>query len=237
MGRRYEPSHLADAGDADAGCADAGDAAPGNADPAGRSTGSEPSLAEGPDAVPGEVLARLEDRLDEALRLARRRDELIDKLHSENQRLRQGELHTAMLPLLRDLMRLHDDLERIVEVDPAAHDTVLIRDALADALARNGITRFVPGESEPFDSAQHAAVGSEPVDDPQRDRTICAVRRAGFRRDDGSIVRVADVAVRRYRSAAPSDSVAAGATAGDPEPRTDASAAGAIDSNIDNERN
>ncbi len=196
-------------------------------------------------AVSVEVLTRLENRLDETLRLAQRRDELVDRLHKENQQLRQGELQTAMLPLLRDLMRLHDDLERIIAVDPGSQDTVLIRDALADALARNGITQFAPGENDSFDSALHAAVGAEPTDDPQSDRTICAVRRAGFRREDGSIVRVADVTVRKYRSGSPpesgssplSESAATGTTASGPPRPTDPNIAGASASNIDNERN
>lgn len=153
--------------------------------------------------APDAVVTRLEQRLDQALQLAQRRDDLVDRLHSENQQLREGELQAALLPLLRDLMRLHDDLEQIIAVASDARDAVLIRDALADILARNGVTKFTPTDGSAFDSALHAAVGAEPTDDEHADRTIQSVRRAGFVRDDGSTVRVADVIVWKFRPRPP----------------------------------
>jgi molecular chaperone GrpE len=150
-------------------------------------------------------LARLEGGLQEALALAKHRDELVDRLHRENQQLRQGELHSAMLPLLRDLMRLLDDLEQILRGEPSVGDVDFVHGALLEILGRNGVESFAPTSGEPFDSAIHAAVGTAPTSDPAADRTICLVRRAGFRREDGSIVRAADVTVNRYRPAAASD--------------------------------
>jgi molecular chaperone GrpE (heat shock protein) len=162
-----------------------------------------PSPDEPPGAgtVPVELVRALEQRLEEALRLAQRRDELVDRLHAENRQLREGELRSAMLPLLRDLMRLHDDLDRITAVDPAANDAALVRDAITDTLARNGVSSFAPRPADPFDSSRHAAVGTDLTDDQRIDRTIATVRRAGFRHDDGSIVRAADVTVYKYRPA------------------------------------
>jgi molecular chaperone GrpE (heat shock protein) len=192
---------------------------------ADQATGAETDAAGASDTVPIAVLERLEARLDNAVALAQRRDDLVDLLHKENQQLRQGELHSAMLPLVRDLMRLHDDLERIIEVDPDVGDAVLIRDALSDALARNGIVKFLPSLAEPFDAIRHGAVGTEPTGDPERDRTIAAARRAGFRRDDGSIVRVADVIVCKYTAIAanrpPTSVLAEDQRQGDPEQNHD----------------
>jgi molecular chaperone GrpE (heat shock protein) len=184
-----------------------------------------------------EQFARLDRRLEEALRLAKHRDELVDKLHRENQQLRQGELQIAMLPLLRDLMRLLDDLELILESDPEASDVDFVRGALVDILGRNGITGFVPAKHEPFDSAIHAAVGTEPTAERLSDRTVCTVRRGGFRRDDGSIVRVADVTVHRYQPVSaveesPGDDSRQKAV----EPPTEASAGDDTGQNIDEER-
>ncbi len=148
-------------------------------------------------------IARLEQRLDQALALAARRDDLVDKLHGENQQLRHGELQAAILPLLRDLMRLHDDLEQIISVAPESADAVLIRDALSDILARHGIEKFAPAGGEPFDSARHTAVAAESIATDEGDRTIHAVRRPGFVRDDGSVIRTAEVIVYRHRPQEP----------------------------------
>lgn len=161
-------------------------------------------------------MAGAERRLDEALALAKRRDELVDRLHNENQSLRGGELQTAMLPLLRDLMRLIDDLAQILESDPQARDVDFVRGALEDILRRYGVAGFAPAPHDRFDSALHAAVGVEPTADPEGDRTVAAVRRRGYRRDDGTIVRAADVTVRRYRPAAVSDAEATGRTTQEP---------------------
>jgi molecular chaperone GrpE (heat shock protein) len=150
--------------------------------------------------APNEATARLERRLDQVLQLAQRRDELIERLHNENQQLRKGELQVAMLPLLRDLMRLHDDLEQIVALPSESRDAILIRDTLSDVLARNGVTKFIPTEGEVFDSTRHTAVGTQPTEDERADRTVQTVLRAGFLRDDGSTVRVADVVVRRFQA-------------------------------------
>jgi molecular chaperone GrpE (heat shock protein) len=164
----------------------------------------QPPSPENPPAaatVPVELIRALEQRLEEALRLAQHRDELVDRLHAENRQLREGELRSALLPLLRDLMRLHDDLDRITAVDPDANDAALVRDAITDTLARNGVSSFAPLPADPFDSSRHAAVGTDLTKDQRIDRTIATVRRAGFRHDDGSIVRAADVTVYKYKPA------------------------------------
>lgn len=162
-----------------------------------------------------EALASLDGRVREALQIARAKDEVIDRLHVENQSLRAGELARAQMPLLRDLMSMHDDIERIILSGAASvADLQFTRDLLIDALARNGVQRFAPSVDADFDSSVHAAVEVAVAETPSHDRTVASVARAGFSRDDGLILRAAEVVVRRWRE--PEQSGGGGDDAGMP---------------------
>jgi molecular chaperone GrpE (heat shock protein) len=147
------------------------------------------------------AVSSLDERLGEAQRLLTHQTELAAKLHADNQRLRTGELRAALLPLVRDLLRLHDDIGRIAEDTERAGDLELIRISLLDALARNGIVPLSPVAGEPFDPKRHSATSVLQTDVAERDRSIAGVVRTGFEWDDGHTIRVADVSV--YRCAPP----------------------------------
>lgn len=151
--------------------------------------------AEGP-------LARFDLRLEEAQRLLGRQTDLVEKLHLENQGLREGEVRTAQLPLVRDLLRLHDDLARMRAIaGESADDLRLVQESLLEALARNGVESFAPGEGESFDPKAHSVSGIDGTDDEQLDKTVAEVLRQGFRWDSGDLIRV--VEVRAYRFVGP----------------------------------
>ncbi len=159
--------------------------------------------APGADDAPGlealaTALAGLEGRLAESQRLLVRQSELADKLHAENQRLRAGELRAAILPLVRDLLRLHDDIGRIADATEQAEDLELMKISLLDALARNGIVPVRPAAGEQFDPKRHSAASVVEADDPSLDRSISEVTRLGFQWEDGQVVRVADVCVYKH---------------------------------------
>jgi molecular chaperone GrpE len=144
------------------------------------------------------VLDRLDSRLAEAQRLLARQTDLTEKLHAENQELRAGELRNAQLPLVRGLIRLADDLERMRgAAAESADDLTMVRESLLDVLARNGIQTFGAEDGEPFDPRLHSAVGVEPTEEEQLDKTVAEVVRHGFRWDSGEAIRV--VEVRAYR--------------------------------------
>jgi molecular chaperone GrpE (heat shock protein) len=150
-------------------------------------------------SVIADRLEAIEARLDETARLGNRNADLVDRLHAENRLLRQGELEQATLPLFRDLMRLVDDLERMIaSADASARDLVLIRDTLLAILRRNGADRFEPASGEPFDSSRHQAARVVQSSEIDKDRTIARTLRAGFLRDDLSVIRVAEVEVFRH---------------------------------------
>lgn len=149
-----------------------------------------------PDLTP--VLESLDSRLAESQRLLSRQADLTDRLHAENQSLRAGELRAAQAPLVRDLLRLHDDLGRMREAAGEGEDDLrVVQESLVDTLARNGIEAFRPGSGEPLDPALHSVAGIESPEDPALDRTVAEVLKAGFRWDSGEVIRVAEV--RAYR--------------------------------------
>jgi len=160
-----------------------------------------------PEELPAEetesVLDRLDARLAEAQRLLARQAELTERLHAENQNLRAGELRSAQLPLVRDLIRLCDDLGRMRSVAvESVSDLTVIHESLLDILARNGIEAFSPEPGEPFDARIHSVAGIETTEDERLDRTVAEVVRNGFRWSPGEVVRVAEI--RAYRATQPS---------------------------------
>lgn len=151
------------------------------------------------------VLERLEDRLEESQRLLARQTEIAAALHAENQRLKAGELRRAQLPLVRDLIRVHDVLGQILDAaveSTAAADLQIARDSIVDALARSGIERTNAVAGDPLDQRVHNVVGVEPVDDPAADRTIADVVKIGFAWVEGTTIRAVDVRVCKHTPAA-----------------------------------
>lgn len=156
-----------------------------------------PDLAALLDASVARLDARLETvetRVAELARLGGRDRDLVDRLHADNQTLRAGELDQAQAPLLRDLIRLHDDLERLGSAAADGGDLGIVHSQLVAVLARAGVDRFTPADGEPFDAAQHQGRGTVPTDDPAKARRIARVARAGFRRG-GKTIRAAEVEV------------------------------------------
>lgn len=157
--------------------------------------------AEGEDllAVVVSRIAGIESRLAETTRLGGRSADHIDQLLADNRRLRQGELSEAMAPLLRDLIGLIDDLDRMsATAADAGDDLELVRDKLIEVLARNGVERYLPAVGDSFDSTRHSVAGTAPTGDETVNRTIAETQRAGYAREDGTPVRVAEVAVLVY---------------------------------------
>lgn len=151
-------------------------------------------------------VAELATALDESNRLALDRERVVDRLHEENQRLRAGETQQALTPVLRDLVRLFDDLHRsatdyanLTETTPAAaaRDLACFRDVVADILYRYGIERYDIEPGSPFDTRVHRAISVVVTDDQTRDRTIARVIRPGFQ-GETRVLRLLEAEVYRF---------------------------------------
>jgi molecular chaperone GrpE (heat shock protein) len=157
------------------------------------------------------VLARLDacdQHLEDLARVARDRERMLDRLHEENQGLKNRDRERAMLPLLKDLIRLYDDVGRTraeyggddeVSVK-AARDWSLYQDAAADILARHGIETYMTTPGDAFDPSRHRAIGAKSTADPALDKRIASVRKPGFA-TDMQVIRAAEVEVFRLAPA------------------------------------
>jgi molecular chaperone GrpE (heat shock protein) len=150
-------------------------------------------------------LTELVRAMEESNRISAERERVIDRLYEENQRLRAGELQQALMPVLRDLMRLFDDLQKTVtaysggaSLDPgqALREWEYYRDSALDILFRQGVEPCAVNEGTSFDPREHRACGTVTTSEQSQDRTIARVIRAGFR-SEARIIRTADVEVYR----------------------------------------
>jgi molecular chaperone GrpE (heat shock protein) len=145
-------------------------------------------------------LSAVARRIDELVRLGDRREQLIDRLHAENQRLRAGEAAQVQAPLLRELIRTHDLIVSLSgEGSAVSSDLELVRRRLLDGLESAGARPIDPEAGAPFDAARHAAIERVETSDPELDMTIARTVRVGFVQDGERVLRPADVAVHRYR--------------------------------------
>ncbi len=144
--------------------------------------------------------ARLDDlarRVEELVRLRRHDADLVDRLHAENTRLRAGELTEAMSPLLRGLMRLHDQMTSLGADDGQSVAGILRTQLLQVMDVAVDVRPYTAVVGMPFDPACHVGVRRIGTDDSKRDRTIARTVRPGFVRGESTVVRPAEVEVFR----------------------------------------
>lgn len=175
---------------------------------------SEPAQGGPPDERLDERLAAIEGAVAEFNRRSAHRETVIDRLHEENQRLRDGVHRTILEPVVADLIRQYDSLLREAArlgaegADPAqsrllesfADDTLL-------TLERCGLDEFTARAGDPFDPGRHVAASIVPVDDEALDNTVAEVVATGFvERETGRVRRPVRARFHRYsRPATESD--------------------------------
>lgn len=148
----------------------------------------------------------LTESIEEANRLSGERERIIDRLHQENQQLRQGELQQAVLPIFRDLVRLYDDLRQTaggygsrdgVTQAEVARDFELFAEMVADILYRQGVERYEAREGDTFSTKEHRVLSAVQTPEQAKDRTIARSVRDGFR-SDARVIRLLEAEVYRY---------------------------------------
>ena len=156
--------------------------------------------AAGPDTgimdSPGELgrrLGEIEKHIVGFNQRAAHRELVIDHLHEENQRLREGVERIVLEPVVTDLIYLYDQLEREARQHgtDGPHSTLLrsFANDVLEILGRCGIESFsaVPGES--FQRGVHRAVKVVACDDGTRHNTVAEVTAVGFRERDSGLIR------------------------------------------------
>ncbi|ADV61607.1 GrpE protein [Isosphaera pallida ATCC 43644] len=168
-----------------------------------------------------EILGRFDQMrqmFEREVRAESNRERIVDRLHAELQEYKNDLLLKITRPIFIDLIQLHDDLgklidielQRISESEPVdlnadwvgASDRVVktLRDvmqSLEDTLYRQGVEPFVT-EGDRFDPKRQRAVKTVPTNDPERSKTIATRIRPGFASGD-RIIRPELVAVYAAR--------------------------------------
>ncbi len=152
----------------------------------------------------GTLLRAFEDKLA----FDSSKDKQIDALHDELQKHKRGLLAKMIRPLLVGLVRLHDDLGRMVEdlrreppeeLTPERFYDVLegFQDDVEIVLEENGVSIFLePGER--FEPRRQTSRRTVESDDEQRIGTIARRVRPGFEQDETLLQKErVDVYVRR----------------------------------------
>ncbi len=151
---------------------------------------------------------RLTEYFDEKLRLDASRDEMIDRLHGELQDHRSDMMKKVLLPVLRDLIRLNDQLRKFVEARRGysedqrdwgnlLENVLSFGEDIVDILDRYGLATFEES-GDKFNPRTQRAVSTTDTDDATLDKTIAERLRPGFRWDE-QIIRSEEVVVFRAR--------------------------------------
>jgi molecular chaperone GrpE len=169
-------------------------------------TEPEPVPREDEPALAGELSGRLdkiEAQLTEFNRRSAHRETVIDQLHEENQRLRDGMGRLILEPVVTDLIRLHDQLTREVRrLEAEGQDYQLIwsfAEDVVQVLERCGIEVFSAEPGDAFERGRHRSLAVVVCDDESRHNTVADVVAVGFlERDTGRIRRPVQARVHQY---------------------------------------
>jgi molecular chaperone GrpE len=156
--------------------------------------------------VIGRELAELRTQVAREHDRAAAREQIIDRLHDDNQRLRAGERQLLLRPLLTDLQRLRHEMLRtgggLPEKFSGGQAAELLRSYaynLELTLERGGIAVVTPAAGVAFDPALHRAAGTVAAGDPTQDATVAEVVLDGYHDvQSGRTVTPAAVRVSRW---------------------------------------
>jgi molecular chaperone GrpE len=188
-------------------------------DPAGAADPGEMDVwAETPAGMAGDTgaalgdlagrLGRVEEQLAEFHRRSAHRELVIDRLHEENQQLRGGIGKIILEPVIADLIRLDDQLNREVRrLESGGQDPRLLWSFAEDVrqiLDRCGIDVFSAEPGDPFDRDRHRPLAVVACQDESRHNTVAEVVAAGFaERETGRVRRPVHARFYQYTPGEP----------------------------------
>ncbi|MGK3206611.1 nucleotide exchange factor GrpE [Amycolatopsis sp. MEPSY49] len=125
-------------------------------------------------------------------------NEVVDRLHTENEQLRRAGSKATVQPALRELIKLADDWRSRAlairdDIDPGRLCADVVEDVTL-VLERQGIEAFSADAGAEFDRHEHRAVGTQATEDEALAGRVAEVRRPGYRNDE-RVVRFAEVVV------------------------------------------
>jgi molecular chaperone GrpE len=158
-----------------------------------------------------ERLELIEQQAGEYHRRSAHAESIIDRLHAENQQLRDNARSSVFEPVAADLIRLYDSLtgeaQRLAaaETVPAIAKLMMsFADDVELALDRCGFEPVRATAGDPFILGEHAAAAVDITDDERLNNTVARVVATGLRDKATGLVR-RPLKVRVYRIANSSD--------------------------------
>lgn len=157
----------------------------------------------------GDLIGRLGELADQVAEFHRRsahRELVIDRLHEENARLRDGLSKAILEPVVADLIRLHDEVGREVRrLKACGQDERLLRsfaEDLEQILDRCGYEVFIAEPGDPFDRQRHRPLAVVDCQDESRHNTVAEITSAGFaERETGRVRRPVQARFYQYAPA------------------------------------
>ena len=166
------------------------------------SAGSSPATEEPSRAISGtqqEIIERLElieQRAAEYHQRSAHAESVIDRLHAENQELRDNARSSVFAPVAADLIRLYDGLsqeaDRLAGAESVPAIAKLMMGFAEDVeliLDRCGFEPVSAAAGDPFTVGQHAAVAVDVTDDESLNNTVARVVATGLRDKATGVVR------------------------------------------------
>jgi molecular chaperone GrpE len=153
-----------------------------------------------------ERLELIEQQAGEYHRRSAHAEGVIDRLHAENQELRDNARSSVFAPVAADLIRLYDGLsqeaDRLGGAEPVPAVAKLMMSFAEDIeliLDRCGFEPVSAAAGDPFTVGQHAAVAVDITDDESLNNTVARVVATGLRDKATGVVR-RPLKARVYRS-------------------------------------
>jgi molecular chaperone GrpE (heat shock protein) len=119
---------------------------------------------------------KVEERLAEFHRRSAHRESVIDMLHEENQQLRLGIGRAILEPVVADLIRLYDQIDREVRrLKADGQDERLLwsfADDITQILDRCGVEIYSAQPGDPFDRDRHRPLGVVTCMDESQHNTV-----------------------------------------------------------------
>ncbi len=149
---------------------------------------------------------KVEDQLAEFHRRSAHRESVIDLLHEENQQLRAGISRAILEPVVADLIRLYDQIDREVRrLKADGQDARLLwsfADDIAQILDRCGFEIYSAEPGDPFDRDRHRPLAVVTCSDESRHNTVAEVAAVGFaERETGRVRRPVQARFYQYTPA------------------------------------
>ena len=156
-----------------------------------------------------DLLIDLSKNFESKLKYDKHKDEIIDKLHAENQSYKNDLLKKTVMPFVNEVIFLIDDYSNlykkysntdISEIDNAKllKQFGNILEDLEELLIKNGIEAFSV-ENETVDFSKQKIIKTVPTSEQDKDKTVCERFKKGFMMD-GKMIRQEWISCYKYEN-------------------------------------